>query len=73
MQKKVTNLSTLNIGFSKFLITCDNGKSLDFVELYGCTYLWFDPYDSAAKDTVCYEETVSEAKTGKFGKGFKKG
>ena len=69
----ISQSGTSGMGFSKFYITCDNGKSIDFVKLYGCTHgIWFDPYDSGAQElhtaNSCYKETASQVKTGTFGK-----
>ena len=64
----ISQSGTSGMGFSKFYITCDNGKSIDFVKLYGCTHgIWFDLYDSGAQ-RECYKETASQVKTGTFGK-----
>ena len=50
------------IGFVTFSISCSNGKSLDLVELAGCSdpkaEVWFDKFPAGVVSHSCYKYAV---------------
>ena len=56
-----------SINFDEFVITCNNGKFIDFVKLGGCSSLWFDSA-GASNFNECHSETASQTKIGTLGK-----
>ena len=66
----VTQKGRYAANFGKFVIICDNGKSVDFVKNGGCESLWFFPKWAMASYIAC-SETASQKKTDKLsGKSF---
>ena len=66
----ITQGGTDGINFEEFLISCDNGRSIDFVKLGNCSSLWIDKYDGDKYDdrnSDCYEETANHIKVGLLG------